>query len=250
MMTSTNRVLVLLVQSMCDIIKVVPSAESNIVMAIRRYKGLYDAILVAVREDLYRETMVELDKVVDPSKIFVVDNYYCDAHAMAQVAKKMRETAGMSTKTAICVRPMLLDVGMAGYAGSDIRYYVKEATKVAKKHGSVVVATADDSLVCKRTLYAAGVGTVKVEVPVKSCGYLPINTVGAEFIACDAGIYFWQPSVYLDTIRRVEKAKKAYDTMAKLASSLAELGTPVLTPGRLYGWRPVIEWYWPAPLFF
>ena len=91
-MVSTNRVLVLLVKSMCDIIKIVPSAESNIVMTIRRYEGLYDDILVAVHEDLYQEAMVELDKVVDPSKIFMVDNYYYDAHAMAQVAEKMRKT--------------------------------------------------------------------------------------------------------------------------------------------------------------
>ena len=55
--------------------------------------------------------------------------------------------------------------------------------------------------------------------------------------------------MYLDAIGRIKKAKKTYDTMAKLASSLADLGTPVLAPGRLYRWRPVIEWYWPAPLF-
>ena len=41
-MVSTNRVLVLLVRHKCDIIKIVPSAESNIVMTIRRYEGLYE----------------------------------------------------------------------------------------------------------------------------------------------------------------------------------------------------------------
>ena len=245
----SNRVLVLLVRHMCDIIKIVPSAESNIVMAIRKYEGLYDDILVAVHEDLYQETMVELDKVVDPSKIFMVDNYYCDAHAMAQVAKKMRKTAGMSTKTAICVRPMLLDVGGGRYVYGDVRDYVEKAAKVAEKHGSVIMATADDDLVCKKTLYVADVGTVRVETPVKSCGYFPINTVGAKNTYCDAGIYLWRPSVYLDAIGRIKKAKKAYDTMAELASSLADLGTPVLTPCCLSRWRPVIEWYWPAPMF-
>ena len=154
----------------------------------------------------------------------------------------------MSTKTAICVRPMLLDVGGGRYAYGDTRDYVKEATKVAEKHGSVVMATADDDFVCKKTLRVAGIGTVRVG-PVKSRGYSPINTVGAEYIYCDAGIYFWRPSVYLDAISRVKKAKKAYDTMAELASSLADLGTPVLTPCYLSEWRPVIEWYWPAPLF-
>ena len=247
-MVSTNRVLVLLVRHKCDIIKIVPSAESNIVMTIRRYEGLYDDILGAAHEDLYQETMVELDKVVDPSKIFMVDNYYCDAHAMAQVAKKIRKTAEMSTKTAICARPMLLDVGGGRYAYGDTRDYVKEATKVAEKHGSVVMATADDDFVCKKTLRVAGIDTVRVG-PVKSCGYSPINTVGADYIYCDAGIYFWRPSVYLDAISRIKKAKKTYDTMAKLASSLADLGTPVLTPCCLSEWRPIIEWYWPAPFF-
>lgn len=244
---ASNRVLVILVQHMYDIIKIFPDAESIIVMTIRRYEGLYDDILVAVHEDLYQETMVELDKVVDPSKIFVVDNYHCDAHAMVQVAERMKETAGMSTKTAICVKPMLLDVGGGRYADGDIRDYVKEAAKIAEKHGSVVMATADDDFVCKATLSVANNGAVRVERLVGSCGYFLIDTVGAKYTCCDAGIYFWRPSVYLDAIGRIKKAKKAYYTMAKLASSLADLGTPVLTPCCLFKWRPIIEWYWLAP---
>ena len=244
----SNRVLVLLVQHMCDIIKIAPDAESNIVMTIRKYEGLCDDILIAVHEVLYQKTMVELDKVVDPSKIFMVNNYYCAAHAMAQVAERMRKTAGMSTKTAICVRPMLLDVGGGIYASGDIRDYIKKATEIAEKRENVVMATAEDDLVCKKTLRVADVGVVRFENPVESCDYSLINTVGAKYTYCDAGIYFWRPSVYLDAIGRVKKAKKAYDTMAKLASSLADLGTPVLTPCCLFNWRPIIEWYWPAPI--
>ena len=112
------------------------------------------------------------------------------------------------------------------------------------------MATADDDLVCRKTLYVADVGAVKLEIPVKSRDYFPINTIGANFGGyCDAGMYFWRPSVYLDAIGRIKEAEKAYDTMAKLASSLADLGTPVLTPCCLSWWRPIIEWYWPRPIF-
>jgi hypothetical protein len=226
-----------------------PETKSNIEMTIRRYRGLYDGILVAVHEELYQETIFELNKFVDPSKIFMVkvDNYYCDAYAMKQVAEKMRET-GMSAKTAICVRPMLRDI-VGEYAYNSIRRYVEEATKVAEKQRSVVMATADDNLVCRTTLIAAGIDTVKVDLSAKSGDYFPVNTVGAEYTFCDAGIYCWQPSVYLYAMHRIKKAGKAYDTMAKLASSLADLGTPVLTTCRFSRWRPVIEWNWSTPFF-
>ena len=242
----TNRVLVLLVQNVCDIIRIAHDMESNIVMTIRKYEGLYDDILVAVHEDLYQKTMVELYGVVDSSKVFIVKNYYCDAHAMKFVAKRMIKTEGMLAKTAVCVRPMLLDA----VGENDIRDYVEQATIVAETHRRVVMATADDGYVCRMTLHIAGIDTVRVEVPVESCGYFPVNTVRAEYTWCDAGIYFWRPSVYLYAMHRIKEARKAYDTMAKLASSLADLGTPVLTPHCLFRWRPIIEWRWPWPFSY
>lgn len=241
-----NRVLVLLVRHKYDIVRIVPDIESNSVMAIGRYRGICDDILIAVNKNLYQETMIELDDIVDSSKIVVVDNYCCDAHAMAQVAERMRKT-GMSTKTAICVRPILLDIGCAIYPHGDICDYVKKAAKVAERHENVVMAVADDYLVCGETLHVAEVGAVKLEIPDKRCDSFPINTVGVDHIGCcDAGMYFWRPSVYLDAIGRVKEAEKAHDTMARLASSLADLGTPVLTPCCLSQWRPIIEQYWLA----
>ena len=244
-----NRILVLLVWSRLDIAKITPKVESNVRMAIGRYRGICDDIIVAVNKDLYQETMIELDGVVDSSKMVVVDNYYCDAHAMVQVAKKMKKTAGMSTKTAVCVKPMLLDMGMAQYASGDIFNYIETATKVVEEHNGVVMATANDDLVCRKTLYVAGINIVDVWVPDGNFDYLTINTAEADIHQCDAGIYFWRPSTYLDAIARVKKAKMPYDTMAKLTFSLADLGTPVLAPCSLGDWRPIIEWYWPAPSF-
>ena len=157
-----NRILVLLVWSRYDIAKITPKVESNIRMAIGRYRGICDDILIAVDKNLYQKTMIELDGVVDSSKIVVVDNYYCDAHAMVQVAEKMKKSAGMSTKTAVCVKPMLLDVGMTRYASGDIFDYIETATKVAEEYNGVVMATANDDLVCEKILNVANINIVDV----------------------------------------------------------------------------------------
>lgn len=248
---ASNRVLILLVHKIYDIVKITPKTKSNIIMAIEKYyrEGVYDDILIAVAEELYQKTIIELDKVVDPSKVLTIENYYSDTIVMMQIAEKMQKTTEMSTKTAVCVKPMLLDIGMAKFANGDILNYAGRAMKIAEKHSVIVMATADTDLICTQTLRAADINTVRVRTQLGNYDYLTITMAEADYEYCDAGIYFWQPSVYIDAIDRVRKSKKDHETMVELASSLADLGTPISTPCCLYNWRPIIEYYWPAPHF-